>query len=94
MSGTTGRGSGGLRGRSCGLGGEVTFGDLFPDDWIAAHTEFPDVDAFVDASDYDIHEGTDLSGVPERDWDAFVARHTEFENWTEMVGAALESYRR
>lgn len=68
------------------LGGAVGTGDLFPDEWVAAHSTFEDADSFFTGSP----GGPTEPG--EEGWNEYVARETEFEDWSAMLDAALRSY--
>lgn len=82
----------GVERRIGALGGAVTLADLFPAEWIDDHTEFDDVRALVAESEFQVAGQSDFDAIPDRDWDSFVAAHTEFSDWEEMLGRALERY--
>lgn len=72
------------------LGGAVDVAELFPGEWMRAHTEFSDFDAFVAAG-----EGAPMTRGGERTpgWNEHVASSTSFDDWGEMLGRALDDYR-
>lgn len=72
------------------LGGAVSLGALFPPDWMDEHTEYEDGETFFTESDGDpaLTRGSDRSGPS----DDHVAATTTFDDWPEMLGAALEDY--
>lgn len=74
------------------LGGEVTLSDLFPPGWVRAHTDTEDIGQFVRASDFEVESAEDFYDLPELEWDDYVAAHSEFGNWGEMLAAALDAY--
>lgn len=75
-----------------GLGGDVTLNDLFGDDWMAAHTDSDSIGAFIQSCDYEVEDQESFEGIPDREWDDYVATHSEFDDWRSMLSAAVESY--
>lgn len=72
------------------LGGALDAGELFPEEWMGEHTEFADVDSFVDA----VGGGPSARESERRPgWNDHVAASTAFDDWTEMLERALDDYR-
>lgn len=72
------------------LGGALDLGELFPGTWMCEHTEYEDIDAFIEAGG-----GVPATRESDRrpDWNEHVASSTAFDDWSEMVGQALDDYR-
>ena len=66
----------------------VTFDELFSDDFMLRHTDFPSITALFDASPFTLETNDDLAAIPEAELDAFVAANTRFTSWEEMKSAA------
>ncbi len=75
-----------------GLGGAISLDDLFPERWMDEHTDAESIEAFVLESDFDVESPEPFQDIPDYEWDRYVASRTEFEDWSEMVSAALEEY--
>lgn len=71
------------------LGGALGLTDLFPREWMCEHTEFEDIQSFIAAGD-DAPE-QHLDGSTD-EWDDHVSSTTQFEDWGEMLGCALDEY--
>lgn len=67
---------------------DVPMSELFNDEFMASHTKFSSLDAFFDASGFDTSEPGFLDKIPRGELDSFVADHSQFANWTEMVQSA------
>jgi len=84
---------------ACGLaanlgafGGELTLADLFPDAWIEAHTDFADVDELLTHEEFGFDSPEAFHERDDEAWDDFVAAHTDFDSWGEMLSAAIVAY--
>ena len=71
------------------LGGErkVRATDFLPSRFMSRFTEFPDLQAMLDASGVD--DAEELKG---KAFSQFVAKHTNFADWDEMLQAGLRDY--
>lgn len=69
--------------------GDVPLTQLFPEAFMVEHTMFGSIEAMFAASPLDetpAEELRDALRTPE--WDAFVAEHTRFPTWQEMLVSA------
>lgn len=71
---------------------EVPVGELLTPKFMAEHTAFADIDAWMEASGIPIEGAEDFAALPKADMDAYVATSTDFADWQEMLGAALAEY--
>jgi hypothetical protein len=79
-------------GRIGGLGGDVTLADLFDDEWVSAHTDASSIAEFVASCEHEVTDQSSFEEIPEEEWDDYVAAHSEFADWGEMLSAAVEEY--
>lgn len=73
------------------LGGALDLRELFPSEWMRTHTEYERIDAFIADGD-----GIPATRESERRpaWNEHVASTSEFDDWKEMLGEALDDYQR
>lgn len=46
----------------------------------------------LEASEWKVESVEDFEGIPEDEWDRFVAATTEFPNWESMLSSAVQRY--
>lgn len=69
--------------------GEVPLKELFPNAFMAEHTMFESIEAMFAASPLAETPAEDLGdALRTPEWDVFVAEHTRFPTWREMIVAA------
>lgn len=67
----------------------VPLRELFPPEFMAKHTEFKTLEAMFDKGGLLQREEEDVkSELDSPEWNEFVARHTKFADWREMLGRA------
>ncbi|TLS36559.1 hypothetical protein FCL54_14720 [Pseudalkalibacillus caeni] len=69
---------------------EVPFKELFPEDFMREYTKFSSINEMVDKSQWTVENDEDFSKIPDDEWDKYVKETTNFENWEEMQGTAVE----
>ena len=62
----------------------VSFTDLFPPDFMEAHTDFGTLEELFEASGFTVESTEDFEAIPDAKWDAFIERVTEFPDWKTM----------
>ena len=72
--------------------GEVSYGDIFTDEFINRYTSFATIDDFFDGGGYVIKSLDDIEEIPDEELDAFVKKSTEFISWKQMTDAAVDEY--
>ena len=65
----------------------IPLSELLPDDFIRKHTDFQTLQAMLDASGIENKEE-----IGNEEFSKFVATHTRFSNWEEMLKAAGPEY--
>ena len=71
---------------------EVKLHELYPPSFMARHTDFEDIDAFFEASPYDIETQEDYDALEWSDLDAHTAATTSFDTHHEMGERAGEEW--
>ncbi len=71
---------------------EVSLKELFPQDFLAAHTQFSSVDNMFEKSGYKVDSSEDFAAIPDEPWDEFIRANTSFASWAEMKQAAGVAY--
>lgn len=71
---------------------EVSFGELFNDNFMRKYTDSDNLESFFGKSGYKIETEDDFDALDESEFDAFVNKHSEFNDWEEMLGKAGEEY--
>lgn len=74
------------------LGGAVDPAELFADHWMAEHTEYESLEAFLSDTDSAPGEAEPSTGGLQSEWDSHVASSTAFDDWAAMVASALDDY--
>ncbi len=70
---------------------EVAFRDLFPPDFMSAHTQHSSIDGFFAAGGFKVQNKEDFDHIrPELD--AFVAQQSNFPAWPAMQTAGATQY--
>lgn len=64
--------------------------EMFTDEWMAAHTDFEDIEAFLAAGSWE--SGTEIWDIETAKLDEHTAANTEFDTWQEMSQAAGDEW--
>lgn len=71
---------------------QVRLVDLFPPAFIRGHSRFGSFENLVEASGFKVESQRDFEDIPDDEWDAFIAAHTTFSNWHDMLQAATAQW--
>jgi hypothetical protein len=71
---------------------QVPVTELFPDEFMLLHTDFPSFDAMLEASGFNVQSSEDFAAIPDDAWDAHVRAHTQFSSWDEMQSTAAQEW--
>ncbi len=71
---------------------KVPQNELFPNSFMRKYTQFSSIDAFFNASGFNINNQSDFNKIPDAEWDRYVSGHTKFKNWNEMKGKAAAEW--
>jgi hypothetical protein len=70
----------------------VPYFDLFAPEFMAEYTNFKSIDEMFQAGGFKIRSNEDLKKIPEDEWNGFIQKHTQFQEWDEMIKAAWKKY--
>lgn len=70
----------------------VSFGELFPDSFIRAHTNTNTLSEFFEQSGFDTSSTEAFKAIPDDDMDRYVSQNSNFNSWEEMLHEATRSY--
>jgi hypothetical protein len=71
---------------------EDALAHVFPPAFVQRHTEFESFEAFMRASEWDVSSREEFAAIPQAEFDAYVAEHSSFADWEEMLGQAGEAW--
>lgn len=71
---------------------EVSFDELFTDEFMRQHSEVNSIEEFFEESQWDVSSEEDFEAIPEDEFDEYIDSHTEFDSWGEMQRAAVEDW--
>jgi hypothetical protein len=70
----------------------VAFTELFPDEFMLRYTEFPSINAMIEASGFKVESKDDFAAIPDEQWDDFIRKRTRFTSWEEMRNSAAREW--
>lgn len=68
---------------------QIPLADLFPPPFLRAHSRFSsleDLEAKAHEQGFSLGSQEDWNNLPAEQWDAFIAEHTRFTTWKDMLG--------
>jgi hypothetical protein len=71
---------------------EIPFTELFPEEFMRLYTEFDSMDAFLNASQWEVETQEDFREIPDEPFDEYVDEHTDFPNWEVMHQTASQRF--
>ena len=70
----------------------VPLTELFPPAFVRRHSRFANIEALLEASGFSVKTAEDFAQIPDGEWDAFIARSTNFSDWKAMQKAGTAEY--
>jgi len=70
----------------------VSFAELFSPAFMEEHTQLESFEELFKRGGFTVSSPEDFEAIPEDEWDAVVAAHTEFEDWKAMQEAAAAAW--
>lgn len=70
----------------------VPLAELFPDEFVLRHTDFPTFADLIAASGFRVESQEDFSAIPDNEWDEFVRLRSRFNSWEEMLSEASREW--
>ncbi len=76
------------------LGGKhsIPFSELFPPFFMSKYTDYSSIEEFLEKSNFNVKSQEDFEKIPEHTMNSFVAVHTRFTIWNEMLTKAFEEW--
>lgn len=76
------------------LSGEhvIEYKDLFTPEFMNKYTDSESIDELLQSSGFIISSSEDIEKLPDKEWNGFVQKHTQFSNWKDMNQTALDEY--
>ena len=71
------------------LAGKITVTDILTETFVSEHTSFSNIHEMIDKSGFTVETQKDLGKIPDNEWDQFISQNSSFENWKEMLLAAM-----
>ncbi|WP_069997741.1 hypothetical protein [Cellulosilyticum sp. I15G10I2] len=71
---------------------EVTFEDLFVEDFMASCTQFSSIDELFEKSPFVVNSPEDFEAIPDDELDTYISEVTQFESWEDMLSEAGAQY--
>ena len=65
----------------------VPIEELLTESFVSKHTDFDDLKAFINESDFDFNK---LESIDEAELDAYVVKNSNFKSWQDMLNSALQ----
>jgi len=70
----------------------VSFNVLFHEDFMRKNTNFTSIDDFFDQSPFQVETEEDFEALDQTELDKYVAEHTQFEDWDDMLSTAGQEH--
>lgn len=70
--------------------GEVSFEDLFNEEFMQNYSDFSNINEFFNKSPFEFDNEEEFDRIDEKELDKYVSSHTKFSSWDEMKGKAGE----
>lgn len=71
---------------------EITFEQLFTEEFMQLYTEFESFDELLEASQWEVEDQDDFEAIPEDAFDTYVDDHTDFPSWEVMYQTAAQRF--
>lgn len=71
---------------------QVTFQELFTDEFMLRNTDHPSIQAMFEANSLTVNSTAEFEALPESLWAQIVRVQTRFSTWDEMKSAAAEQW--
>ncbi len=66
--------------------------ELFTGEFVRNYTPYQTLEDLCEASGFKVNDDDDFDCVPDDQWDAFIANHTDFTEWSEMLQTAIQHW--
>lgn len=73
-------------------GEEVSFDVLFNQSFMVKNTQFNSFDELLKAGNFVVNSTEDFEAIPDNEFDQYIAKSTQFDNWEDMRNTAATDY--
>jgi len=73
-------------------GVNVSFEELFNENFMSKYTKFNSFEDFLTAGNFDVESQEDFEAIPDEEFDAHVANNSKFNDWSNMMNTAGTEY--
>jgi hypothetical protein len=70
----------------------IPFDALFSTSFMSKYTDSSSIDELLQKSNFDINSQEDFEKIPEHEMDSFIATHTSFLTWSQILTKASEEW--
>lgn len=70
----------------------VPMSELFTNDFVSANSKFNSIEQFFEVSGFDYSSEESFAAIPDDQMDAFVSANTNYDTWSDFMGAAGKKY--
>lgn len=70
----------------------IPFSELFPASFMSKYTDSSSIEELLQKGDFDIKSQEDFEKIPDHKMDDFIATHTSFLTWKEMLTKGFEEW--
>ncbi|MEG0258434.1 MAG: hypothetical protein RR595_05605 [Lysinibacillus sp.] len=70
----------------------VPFSELFTHDFMSKYTTFHSLESLLSSGNFKAETDEEFDAIPENELDSHVSKTTDFDNWEDMLGTAVEEY--
>ncbi len=71
---------------------QLSFRDIFPDDFVRSHTDKKDLADFLFGSGFVLQTQEDLARISAEDWDKYIRTVSSYQSFDSFKKAAVEYY--
>lgn len=71
---------------------EVSFAELFVEEFMVKHTNFSSFNELLDASPFEVNSAEDFKAIPDDEFDQYISQVTNFDSWESMLEEASCEY--
>jgi len=70
----------------------VPISELFPSSFLIKHSKFSSIDELFPSNGFTISSQEDFERIHQNELDKFIKNNTDFNDWEEMLNAAVEDW--
>jgi len=71
---------------------QISVANLLTPEFLARCSRFGSADELFESSGFRVQSAEDFAAIPDAEWDSFVSKNTSFDNWQNMLDAAVKAW--